>query len=103
MWTERYDDRVRAEGVVAQDYPLLFMDRGSVIFASRDAKTPVFNEIVAYWASRGSVYCPEPAVGGWGKFVRTEIRKGAHSRARNYDFSSAKVVEKQQLKKGGRG
>lgn len=104
MWSERFDDRVRAEGVVVRDYPLLLVDRGCVIFASRDARTPSFPEIVGYWASKGSVYAPEPASGGWGKFIRTELRKGAHSRADDFVVNGSRVgLRKQQLKKGGRG
>lgn len=103
MWRERFDDRVRAEGVVVRDYPLLFTDRGSVIFASRDAKTPGFSEIVEVWASRGAVYCPEPSVGGWGKFVRTELKDVAHSRARALGEQQEAKVVRQQLKKGGKG
>jgi hypothetical protein len=104
MWTERFDDRVRAEGVVVRDYPLLFMNQGSVIFASRDAKTPSFSDIVTYWASTGSVYSPEPAVGGWGKFIRTELKKTAQPRAREFrDWIPDGAPVKQQLRKGGRG
>jgi hypothetical protein len=104
MWTERFDDRVRAEGVVVRDYPLLLVDRGCVIFASRDARTPSFPEIVGYWASKGSVYAPEPVDGGWGKFIRTELRKVAHSRANSVVADESRVgLRKQQMKKGGRG
>jgi hypothetical protein len=106
MWRERYDDRVKAEGVAVQDYPLLFMDRGFVIFASRNAKTPNFSEIVDFWASQGLTYSPNPSVGGWGKFIRTELRKSINSRAKSFDSSLLKQHGKngkQQLKKGGRG
>jgi len=94
MWTERFDDRVRAEGIVVRDYPLLFMDRGFVIFASRDVKMPSFSEIVEFWASQGSVYAPEPAFGGWGKFIRTELRNVAHSRARVFRGCQPKADRK---------
>ena len=104
LWRERFDDRVRAEGVAVRDYTLLFMDRGFVIFAARDAKAPSFSEIVEFWASQGCVYAPDSAVGGWGKFVRTELRKVVHSRARMFDDGKLlRKGEKQQLKKGGRG
>lgn len=49
LWKERFDDKMKAEGVAVQDYPLLFVDRGHVIFASRDAKTPSFSEVVEFW------------------------------------------------------
>jgi len=52
LWRERFDDRIRAEGVAVRDYTLLFMDRGFVIFAARDAKAPSFSEIVEFWASQ---------------------------------------------------
>ena len=104
MWTERFDDKLRAEGIVVRDYPMLFMDRGFVIFASRDARAPSFPEIVESWAVKGCVYSPEPDVGGWGKFIRTELRNVAHSRARTVgDWQPRVKSEKQQLKKGGRG
>jgi hypothetical protein len=104
MWKERYDDRVKAEGVVVRNYPLLFMDRGHVIFASRDAKTPVFREVIEFWASQGLVYSPDPAVGGWGKFIRTELKNFTHSRTRAFARNQPKnKKEKQHLKKGGRG
>jgi hypothetical protein len=104
LWTERFDDRVRAEGVSVNDYPLLFMSRGHVIFATRDAKAPSFSQIMEVHASQGLVYSPDPDVGGWGKFVRTQLRRAAHSRARAFVNGQSKCEkEKQHLKKGGRG
>lgn len=104
LWRERIDDKVKAEGIAVRDYPLLFMDRGLVIFASRDAKAPNFSEIVEYWGSQGMIYVPNPIVGGWGKFIRTELKKLLHSRAKKFNEDELKIkVEKQQLKKSGRG
>jgi hypothetical protein len=104
MWKERFDDKVRAEGIAARDYPLLFMDRGFIIFASRDAKTPTFSEIKEFWASQGLVYSPDPVVGGWRKFIRTHVlsqqRTKRDKRAQQYIEDKR---EKQQPKKGGRG
>ncbi len=104
MWVERFDDRVKAEGIVVKDYSLLFMDRGMVIFASRAAKTPTFSDVVAYWARQGMVYSPDANEGGWGKFIRTALQGPAHSRARVYDGDRGRVAGvRGQLKKGGRG
>lgn len=104
LWTERFDDRVRAEGVSVRDYPSLFMDRGDVVFAPRNAKSPSFPEIVNYWSSKGSVYNPGSAVGGWGKFIRTMLKDGRHSRARAFEKDQpSDKIRTQQLKKGGRG
>ncbi len=102
MWRERLDDKVRAEGIVVRDYPLLFMDRGFIVFATRSAKMPSFPEIIEYWASQGMVYSPDPMVGGWGKFIRTEM-KGPHSRARAFRNDNIVRKRRQQLRKGGRG
>jgi hypothetical protein len=104
LWMERFDDRVRAEGVSVRDYPLLLMDRGFIIFASRDAKSPSFSEIVEFWASQGLVYAPDPTVGGWGKFVKNFIVRTSDKRRKVDSYkSSDKSRKKQQLKKGGRG
>jgi hypothetical protein len=104
LWRERFDDRIRAEGVSVREYPTLFVDRGHVIFASRRAKTPSFSEIVEYWSSQNMVYSPDPSGGGWGKFIRTEVRKLGHSRTRVFeDNPSEHKSKKKQLRKGGRG
>ncbi|MEM3579413.1 MAG: hypothetical protein QXL54_04245 [Candidatus Bathyarchaeia archaeon] len=105
MWMERFDDKLRAEGVAVRDYPLLLMDRGFVIFASKDAKTPTFSEIKEFWASHGLVYSPDPAVGGWRKFVKTFIASQQNLRRskRGQQQYVEDKKEKQQLKKGGRG
>jgi hypothetical protein len=106
LWRERFDDRFRAEGVSVRDYPLLLMDRGCVVFASRNAKTPSFSEIVDFWSVQGRVYSPDPLTGGWGKFFRTELKKHAHLRAKMLESQQPKAKgekQKQQSKKGGRG
>jgi hypothetical protein len=104
LWKERFDDRVRAEAVSVRDYPLLFMSRGHIVFANRGAKAPSFSQIVEVWASQGLMYSPDPDVGGWGKFVRTELNAVTHSRARTFANDQRKCEkESQHLKKGGRG
>jgi hypothetical protein len=104
LWRELFDDRVRAEGVSVREYPLLFVGRGHVVFASRDVRTVSFSETLEYWDSQGFVYSPDPAFGGWNKFFRTELRKQAHSRVREFGERQAKNGRSNgQLKKGGRG
>jgi len=46
LWLDRIDDRVRAEGIANEDYDLLFVDKGTVIVATRDYKPPDFREIL---------------------------------------------------------
>jgi len=107
LWRERIDDKVRAEGIARRDYCLLFVDRGTVIFASRNVKPPDFHEILKKWLSPDKPYAvpSDPRVGGWGKFIRTELRKAvAHTRARRYEnVQTLRKRKKQQLKKGGHG
>lgn len=104
LWRERIDDRVRAEGVASADYPRLFVERGTVIFATRKFRLLSFREILQLHgiADVDRFIPPSPSVGGWGKFIRTVIasqkppKKGAQQ-----PFEGEK--KKQQLKKGGRG
>lgn len=105
LWRERIDDKLRAEGIANRDYDMLFLDRGTVIFASRDAKIPGFREVLEMWAPQDIPYAvpPDPRIGGWRKFIRTELRKGAHSRARVYNCQRKLKGEKQHLRKGGCG
>jgi hypothetical protein len=103
LWSERFDDRVRAEGVAPRDYPLVFTDRGHVIFATREAKAPSLSDIINYWRTQGRVYWPEPNVGGWGRFIRTELKKAAYHRTREVGENETNSSGKQQSKKGGKG
>ena len=102
MWRERFDDRIKAEGIAVRDYPMLFMDRGVVIFANKDAKAPSFSDLADYWSMQGKFYSPNPREGGWGKFVNSTLR----SRRSSYGFtnhSKRETAAKLQPKKGGRG
>jgi hypothetical protein len=101
LWSRRFDDKYRAEGVAIEDYPLLFMDRGCIIFASRDAKAPVFSQVLDYWAAQGRIHAPQQAAGGWGKFIKTSIARP--STRQHLARPVGKSVVGQQLKKGGRG
>jgi hypothetical protein len=78
----------------ARDYPLLFMSRGHVIFASRSARAPSFSEILDVWASRGIVCSPDPDVGGWGKFVRTQLSKAVRARGPEPSLTVSPSVRK---------
>lgn len=106
LWRERIDDKVRAEGIADKDYGMLFVERGTVIFATRKFRMLSFREVLQLHGvvDVNRVIGPHPSVGGWGKFIRTVIapqnRSKGRKRARVY-FEVEK--EKQQLKKGGRG
>jgi hypothetical protein len=106
LWWERIDDKVRAEGIADKDYGMLFVERGTVIFATRKFKLLSFREILQLHGviDVDKVVGSHPSVGGWGKFIRTVIVNQQSSkrkrRVRQY-FEGER--QKQQLKKGGRG
>jgi len=105
MWSERIDDRFRAEGIAKRDYDMLFIDRGTVIVATRNARIPTFREILEMWAPPDvpNAIPPDPSVGGWGKFIRTELRRAVQRTRRSVLRERPKKSKKQRLKKGGRG
>jgi len=107
LWRERVDDKLRAEGIACVDYPILFVDRGTVIFATRDFKLLSLKEILeAHGVVEAEKFVPpSPYVGGWGKFIKTSILGGKRRSKRGSGLRQrfACEPERQQLKKGGRG
>ena len=106
LWRERIDDKVRAEGIADKDYNVLFVERGTVIFATRKFKMLSFREILQLHGliDVEKIIGPHPSVGGWGKFIRTVIASqhpSKHKKRAQQYLESEK--QKQQLKKGGRG
>ena len=104
LWRNRIDDKVRAEGIANQDYSKLFVEQGTVIIATRDYKPPDFIEILQQHMSPEAekTVSPSPAVGGWGRFIRTAIGKQKHLTRRRTPPKSYRKKD-QQTKKGGRG
>jgi hypothetical protein len=106
LWRDRVDDKVRAEGIANREYSMLFVEKGTVIFATRDFKPLNLKDIVELHklGDANRIIPPSPTIGGWGKFVRTSIISQKLSRktkrAEQYVTSEKK---RQQLKKGGRG
>jgi hypothetical protein len=106
LWRERFDDRVRAEGIANEDYSQVFVERGTVILATRNFKLMNFRDVLERHGiiDVHKYVSPDPRVGGWGKFVRANITAQNSGkpvkRAASY---VAEPKEKQHLKKGGRG
>lgn len=104
LWRNRLDDKLRAEGIAKQDYSKLFVERGTVIMATRDYKPLDFFDIVREHLEfdADKAVPPNSTIGGWGKFVRNKIRKQKKPTRR---FAPPKPTSKkgQQQKKGGRG
>ena len=105
LWSERIDDKVRAEGIAVDDYSALFIDKGTVIHATRDFKALNFKDILEqHEVSNVERYLPpNPHVGGWNKFVKDNITNQQQKKRKATEFLVEEKIEKQQLKKNGRG
>jgi hypothetical protein len=106
MWRDRIDDKVRAEGIANRDYSRLFVDRGTIIIATRDYKPPDFVEILEQYKPPDAerLIPPSPSVGGWRKFIRNVLSKQKRFTRRRRPAPAEPDRRKgQQLKKGGRG
>ena len=105
LWHERVDDKVRAEGIAIEDYVKLFVEKGTIIHATRAFKALNFKEILEQnqIANAEQFVPPSPLVGGWTKFIRTSITGQRSQRNRRAQLYVELKKEKQQPKKGGRG
>jgi hypothetical protein len=105
LWQERLDDKLRAEGIAVNDYSKLFVEKGTVIHATRDFKVLNFREILEIHqiVDLDKFVPPSPQVGGWGKFIKTSITTQKPKRNRRASNYCEVNREKQQLRKGGRG
>jgi len=106
LWQERIDDKVKAEGIANMDYSLLFVERGTVVFATRNFKQLDFRDILEQHRviDVDRIVPPDPSIGGWGKFIRTAIvGQRVPRRIKRAQQYAAPEKRKQQLKKGGRG
>ena len=104
LWKHKLTDEVKAEGVSVNDYPLLYVDRGEVIHATRDYKPLSFREILERHvgtedASRVDL---DPSVGGWRKFARQNFPvKGEKNVRRRHPGIKSDLSQRQR--KGGVG
>ncbi len=107
LWSERYDDRVRAEGVSVNDYAILDVEKGTIIHATKDFKILNLKQILEKHKIDNPErhIQPDVSIGGWNKFIKTEIQVQKGSRAAAYVAEKKKTKKKpgQQTKKGGRG
>ncbi len=107
LWSERFDDRVRAEGVSSNDYAILDVEKGTVIHATKDFKILTLKQILEkHLVENPERYIqPNVNVGGWNKFIKTEINAKAKKDTRAALGIADKCPSKksQQTKKNGRG
>ncbi len=105
LWHERVDDKLRAEGIATNNYSKLFVDKGTIIHATRDYKALNFREILQLHKVEDAdrIIPPSPHVGGWGKFIKTNIANQKPRRNNRASHYCNDKKQKQQLKKSGRG
>ena len=106
LWKERVDDKIRAEGIAAANYCDLFVEKGTIIHATRNFKALNFKEILEQHqiANTERFLAPNPHTGGWNKFIKTNLVNQKLKRKRRADlYCDENKREKQQPKKGGRG
>jgi len=105
MWSGSIDDKVRAEDLASKSFSLLFVERGTVIKATRDFKALDLREIM--WLHRVQdverVLGPCPSVGGWTKFAKTVLNKQSRTRRFAEELPERKLKKNMQKKQCGRG
>ncbi len=104
LWEERFDDKIRAEGVSVNDYQRLFIEQGTVIHATKDYKAPAFKEILQqHLVENPDRYIPpDTDIGGWNKFIKTEVT-GKKTKKANIFPTKTEKTGAQTPRKGGRG
>lgn len=108
MWQYMLEDKVRAEGIANKDYEHLFVERGQILFATKNFKPPEFRDILEMHLSSEEAerVNPDPIRGGIHKFIREHITKDNSSkkkRRRRAFFEPKKMKKHQHLKHGGKG
>lgn len=72
LWINKYEDDVKGEGVSLKDYTLIEVDRGEIIYATRDYKRRSFRDILEKYLDKEEVERVDidPQTGGWKKFAK---------------------------------
>lgn len=102
LWRTRIDDKVRAEGIASGEFPKLFVEKGTIIMATKDYRPPNFHEILKKYMpdAIADQVNPNPVDGGAGKFIREVARSRRNRRRDDPPRPKPKI---QQHKHGGRG
>lgn len=107
LWLQKLEDDLIGEDIARRDYPLLFIERGTVIRATRKYRHVELDEIIDKHQKSHGCYnerSPHPEIGGWGKFIKTKIKKSSsirrEDRKQHFNYQKSK---NRHFKKGGRG
>jgi hypothetical protein len=103
LWQTKYDDQVRAEDVSQREFERLFVDKGEIIYATRDYKPLSFRDILErhIGSETADKVFPDAAVGGWRKFVKEHLQSPRPAGGR--ERPEVGVDLRQQQRKGGHG
>jgi hypothetical protein len=104
LWAEKHDDKKIAEGLSTDNYRNLDVDRGQVLYATRDYKSLNFREIYeeAVGKKLADKANPHPSTGGWGKFAKEHFSGKNHSKPRREE-PEFPFDESQHQRKHGKG
>ncbi len=103
LWRDLVGDKIHAEKIAPRDFSLLFIDRGTVVSATKEAKPPNYKDLLKrHRQTIGVEAPPDPTVGGWRKFSRTQL-KNTKNPDKPEEHHKPKRKHAQHLKKGGRG
>jgi hypothetical protein len=105
LWHDRIDDKYKAEAMANRDFPLLFLDGGTVIVATRDFRLLDLKDILHLHEIQNvdRLVPPHPSVGGWRKFSRVMLSNQKRARAWEKTVPGQDPKRNLQSKKGGRG
>ena len=105
LWLEKLDDKLKAEGMATRDYSALFVEKGTIIYATRNFKFLTIREILKqHQLIDAERYVPiDPQIGGLTKFIKTNITTRGSWRKKEAKVILEKTHERQQRKKSGRG
>lgn len=106
MWKECFNDKVKAEGVSVTNYNTLKVEQGTIIQATKDFKALNFREILDEHLIENPDRHMEPinCVGGWNKFIKTNISKSRSSKKQQgSELNFKEKTSEQRAKKSGRG
>ena len=106
LWQERLDDKIRAESIATSDYSLLFLEKGTIICATKDYKSVNLREIIdQHQISNPDRFIPpDPKIGGLTKFIKRNFPNKSSYKQNQRNYAHIKPNKKQcHRKKGGRG
>ncbi len=102
LWSESFNDKVRAEDVSVNDYHSLQIERGTIIQANKDYKALNFKEILDQHLIENPERFIQPSAdaGGWNKFVKTKIYLSSMQKEK---FSMPNAIKKQAAQQPNKG